>query len=269
MKETSFLIFWPSFRATLKQQFLLLTRYPVNLVANFLLVLVMVIVVTLVITIFVPQGMELQFRGITLYGFVIYIFLTHTIWSAGFSIQKEKVQGTLTSLYLSPVSRFSTLLARSLAALSWTAIASAVGLLLAQAFTGPLPFHRPWLALGILFLTISSFVGLSFAIAGFTLRFGETVELVANVLEFSLMGLCALFFPFSVLPAALQNVARAIPLSYSVDAFRTVSLGQAQPELLPLKAELIIVAVTGLLGPLVGYIIYLINEKSIRRQGTL
>jgi ABC-2 type transport system permease protein len=269
MKETASPVFWPGFRATLKQQFLLLTRYPVNLVANFLLVLVMVIVVTLVITLFVPQGMELQFRGITLYGFVIYIFLTHTIWSVGFSIQKEKVQGTLTSLYLTPTSRFSTLLARALVVLSWTAIASAVGLLIAQTFTGPLAFHQPWLALGILVMTVSSFIGLGFAIAGFTLRFGETVELVANVLEFGLMGLCALFFPFSVLPAPLEKATRAIPLSYSVDAFRTVSLGQPQPELLPLKAELVIVALAGLLGPLLGYIIYLINEKSIRRQGTL
>jgi len=269
MKETQLPVFWSSFRAMLKQQVLLLTRYPINLVANFLLVLIVVIVVTLAITLFAPPEMASKFRGITLCGFVIYIFLSHTIWTVGFGIQKEKVEGTLTSLYLSPASRFSTLLARSVVGLAWTAIAGTGGLLIALVFTGPLTFHQPWLALGILLLTISGFIGLGFAIAGFTLRFGETVELAANVLEFGLMGLCAFFFPFSVLPAALQNVARVIPLSYSVDAFRTVSLGQAQPELLPLRAELIIVAVTGLLGPLVGYIIYLINEKSIRQRGTL
>ncbi|MEW5961202.1 MAG: ABC transporter permease [Chloroflexota bacterium] len=262
-------IFWPGFRAMLKQQFLLLTRYPVNLMANFLLVLVLVIVVTLAITVFAPQGMAPRFSSITLYGFVIYIFLTHTIWTVGFSLQKEKVEGTLTSLYLSPASRFATLLARSLVALAWTALASSVGLLIAQVFTGPLAFARPWLALGILLLTISGFIGLGFAIAGLALRFGETVELLANLLEFGLMGLCAIFFPFSVLPGPLQNIARAIPLSYAVDAFRTVSLGLAQPELLPLEAELIIVAAAGLLGPGLGYIIYLINEKSIRQQGAL
>jgi ABC-2 type transport system permease protein len=269
MKATPPPMFWSSFRAMLKQQFLLLTRYPINLVANFLLVLVMVIVVTLVITLFAPPSMAPRFRGITLYGFVIYIFLTHTIWTVGFSIQKEKVEGTLTGLYLSPASRFSMLLARSLVALSWTAIAGTIGLMVAQAFTGPLVFHQPWLALGILLLTISGFIGLGFAIAGFTLRFGETVELAANVLEFGLMGLCAVFFPFSVLPATLQNIARAIPLSYSVDAFRTVSMGLAQPELLPLRTELIIVAITGVLGPPVGYLIYLINEKNLRQQGAL
>jgi ABC-2 type transport system permease protein len=269
MKQSRSSLFGLGFGAMLKQQFLLLTRYPVNLVANFLLVLIVVIVVILAITLFAPPEMTSRFTGITLCGFVIYIFLSHTIWTVGFGIQKEKAQGTLTSLYLSPASRFATLLARSVVGLSWTAVAGAIGVVIALVFTGPITFHQPWLALGILLMTISSFIGLGFAIAGFTLRFGETVELAANVLEFGLMGLCAFFFPFSVLPTALQNVAGVIPLSYSVDAFRTVSLGQAQPELLPLRLELMIVAVTGLLGPLVGYIIYLINEKYLKEQGAL
>jgi ABC-2 type transport system permease protein len=199
----------------------------------------------------------------------MYVFLSHTIWTVGFSIQKEKVEGTLTSLYLSPTSRFLSLLARSLVALSWTGLASAAGLLLAQVVTGPLTFHKPWLALTILLFTISGFIGLGFTIAGFALRFGESLELVANVLEFGLMGICALFFPFSVLPTTLQNVARVIPLSYSVDAFRTVSLGEASPELLPLEAEVAIVIMTGLLGPMLGYLIYLVNENKIRQQGML
>lgn len=269
MIDPAALVIWSSFRAMLKQQFVLLTRYPVNLAANFLLVLIVMIVVTLAITLFAPPEMAAKFRGITLCGFVIYIFLTHTIWTVGFGIHKEKVEGTLTSLYLSPASRFFTLLARSVVGLLWTAVAAGIGLLIALLFTGPLTFHQPWLALGILLLTIGGFIGLGFAIAGFTLRFGETVELVANVLEFGLMGLCALFFPFSILPAGLQNIARVIPLSYSVDAFRTVLLGLSQPELLPLAVELIIVAVTGLLGPVVGYLIYSINEKSIRQRGIL
>ena len=168
-------LFGYDFWAMLKQQFLLLIRYPVNLVANFLLVLIAVIVVILAITLFAPPEMTSKFTGITLCGFVIYIFLTHTIWTVGFGIQKEKVQGTLTSLYLTPASRFATLLARSLVGLSWTAIAGAVGVMIALVFTGPITFHQPWLTLGILLMTISSFIGLGFAVAGFTLRFGETV----------------------------------------------------------------------------------------------
>jgi ABC-2 type transport system permease protein len=161
------------------------------------------------------------------------------------------------------------LLARALVTVAWTALAGLAGLLLAQLITGPLPIHSPGLTLGILLLSVSGLVGLSFAIAGLALRFGETIELIANLLEFSLIGLCAFFFPFSLLPPALQTVARFIPLSYAVDAFRTVALGHSQPELLSLNAELIIVTLTGLLSPLLGYAIYHLNEYLMRRQGTL
>ena len=70
-----------------------------------------------------------------------------------------------------------------------------------------------------------------------------------------------------MLPAWLQAISRLIPLSYSVDSLRAVALGQPQPELLPLAAELTIVAVAGVLGPLVGYGIYRASERRARQQG--
>jgi ABC-2 type transport system permease protein len=152
---------------------------------------------------------------------------------------------------------------------AWTGIAGLLGLLLAQMVTGPLTLHNPILALIILLFTVSGLIGLGFTIAGLALRFGETIELVANLLEFGLMGLCAFFFPFSILPAPLLTLARIIPLSYAVDAFRTVALGRSQPELLPLGAELTIVIFTGLVGPPLGYLIYHLNERTVRRQGAL
>jgi ABC-2 type transport system permease protein len=257
------------FQAMLRQQFQLLTRYPVNLIANFLLVLVMVIVVTLVVTMFVPAEAETTIRGITLYGFVIYIFLSHTIWTVGLSVQREKTEGTLTSLYLTPASRFLSLLARAVVTLAWTAIACLAGLLVAQAITGPLPLYNPELALLILLFTISGLVGLGFAIAGLALYFGESIELVANIFEFSLIGFCAFFFPFAVLPPALQTVSRLIPLSYAVDAFRTVALGLEHPELLSLETEVVIIILTGILGPILGYAVYRVSEKGARQQGML
>jgi ABC-2 type transport system permease protein len=269
MKKISLSLTWLSFQAMLKQQFLLLSRYPVNLVANFLLVLATIIIVTLLVTMFAPPQTDRNLRGITLYGFVIYLFLSQTIWTVGLSVQREKGEGTLGSLYLSPASRFLALLARALVTLAWAGTAAFIGLLLAQIITGPLVFHQPGLALTILLLTGAGLIGLGLAIAGFALRFGETVELVANLLEFALMGLCAFFYPFYILPEALQPIARLIPLSYAVDAFRTVALGHSQPELLPLPLELAIITLTGLLGPPLGYLIYHLNEKIVRRQGTL
>ncbi len=258
-----------SFRAMLKQQAQLLTRYPVNLIANFSLVLVMVIMVTLVVMMFIPPDTGPILRGITLYGFVIYIFLSHTIWTVGMSIQREQTEGTLVTLYLTPASRFLLLLSRAVVTLAWTSVACVLGLLAAQAITGPLPLNNLGLLLVILIFTVSGLVGLGFALAGLALHFGESIELIANILEFGLMGLCAFFFPFSVLPPALQAIARLIPLSYSVDAFRTVALNAGPPELLPLPAELGIIITTGLIAPILGFVLYHFSEKSARRRGSL
>jgi len=232
----------------LKQQLLVLTRYPVNLTANFALVLVMVVVVTVLVTMFAPPEMGDRFKGITLYGFCdLSLFFAHHL-DGGLGLQREKAEGTLTGLYLTPASRFLTLLARAVVPLGWTTLAGGVGLLAAQVVTGPLVLHNPWLALAILIFTVSGLIGLGFAIAGLALHFGESIELLANLFEFGLMGLCAFFFPFSVLPAWLQTISRLIPLSYSVDSLRAVALGLPSPELLPLAAELTIITVVGLLG---------------------
>lgn len=260
---------WLSFKAMLKQQFLLLTRYPVNLLANFLLVLVTVLVLTLAVMLFAPEDAATRLKGVTLCGFTLYIFLSHSIWVVGLGLQKEKTEGTLTALYLTPASRFLTLLARALVALSWTSIAGVLGLLGARLVVGSFLFHNPGLALSILLFTISSLIGLGFMIAALTLWFGESIELVANVLEFGLMGFCAFFFPFSVLPSSVERITRLIPLSYAVDAFRTVVLGAAQPELLPLNVELAIIIGSGLLSPILGYALYLISETRARRHGLL
>ena len=256
-----------SFRAMLKQQFLLLARYPANLLANFVLVLVMVLVVTLAVTLFAPPETAQKLKGVTLSGFILSIFLSHSIWIVGLGLYKEKTEGTLAGLYLTPASRFLTLLARAIIVLIWTSLAGGLGLLLARLVVGPFYFHNLGLALVILICTISSLIGLSFVIAALALRSGESVELLANLLEFGLMGVCAFFFPFSILPPPLLTLTRFIPLSYAVDAFRTVSLGAARPELLSLQAELVIVAASGIAGPVLGYAFYLASETKARRQG--
>jgi len=138
---------------------------------------------------------------------------------------------------------------------------------------GPQPVQKGWKRVlhrrGAGHIVLLCLIGLGFAVAGLALRFGESVEIIANLLEIGLLGICAFFFPFSFLPPMLQTIARLIPLSYAVDAFRTVSLGETQPELLSLNIELAIVITTGLLSPLLGYLIYVTSENKVRQQGTL
>jgi len=229
----------------------------------------MVLIMVLLVVMFAPPEQTGPARDMALYGFVIFLFIDRTLWAIGLGVYKDWTDGVLTSFYLSPASRFGHLAARAIVALLWTGLAAGLGLTLAQLIVGPLQVQRPGLVLIILTAIISGLVGLGFAMAGLALRYGHSMEIIANLIEFSLLGLCALFFPFAVLPPPVLALAKLIPLSYAVDALRTVALGQPQPELLSLNIELIIVAAMGILGPWLGYRLYQHYETFMRQQGRL
>jgi ABC-type polysaccharide/polyol phosphate export permease len=85
------------------------------------------------------------------------------------------------------------------------------------------------------------------------------------------MIFCAMFFPFSALPKLILWISRLIPISYSVDAFRSTLMGYPSgfPELAPLTTEIWILTVFGLVMPILGYILYRLAENSARRSGSL
>jgi ABC-type multidrug transport system permease subunit len=100
---------------------------------------------------------------------------------------------------------------------------------------------------------------------------GEAASSTANLLEFGLILVCAMFFPFRVLPEPVRLLSRAIPLSYCIDAFRSTLIGfpPGFPELAPIGTELIIVAVYAVAAPVLGYALFRAVERRLRQNGRL
>ena len=65
--------------------------------------------------------------GLVVYGFVLYLFLNDTLWTIGYNVRNEQVQGTLEQLYLSPASKFANLVARITNILIWTGLLTIAG----------------------------------------------------------------------------------------------------------------------------------------------
>jgi ABC-2 type transport system permease protein len=207
-----------------------------------------------------------------MYGFVIFIFLSFILWEVGFSIREEQFRGTLESLYLSPANKFSNLVSRIFAIFMWITVIASIALVVVSTVAGGLPLNNVALGFLILFLTVSGILGLSFFVAGLTIKIKESAALIVNVLQFFFMIFCAAFFPFRALPSVVVDyVSRWIPVSYGIDAFRSVLIGlpKGYPELLPFEAEMIVVVLFGILSPLLGYLYYRRSEKKARIQGTL
>jgi len=209
--------------------------------------------------------------GVVVYGFILFMFMSDTLWTIGYNIRNEQVQGTLEQLYLSPASKFASLIARVTNTLVWTSLLSVTAAALMTAMIGKLPIKNPWLGLYLLAMTLAGTFGIGFIFSALTLRIKETAQTVANFLQFGLLVLCANFFPFSALPPFILSISRLIPLAYAVDAFRSTMMGYPAgfPELASFQVELIITTLFGLILPPLGYQLYRRAENYARKHGSL
>ncbi len=262
--------------AMARKELTITLRYPVEFVSSFGQVFLIVIMFTLAGLMFSRGGMEnvgssSATAGLVAYGFIPFLFLSDTLWTIGYNVRREQKQGTLEQLYMSPASKFASLLSRVVVTLFWSGLLSIMSVWLMGALIGRLPFANLPLGIFILLMSLSGTFGVGFAFAALTLRVREAGQTLANLFQFMFMVLGAPFFPFSALPHWLQNVARFLPLAYCVDAFRSTLLGYPPgfPELAPIGIEVIVVVLFGLLMPPLGYWLYRMEEDRARRVGSL
>ena len=268
-----------AFGAMLRKNLLIMVRYPVNFISSFAQVFIIILIMLFASLSFIPGNVQNAlasqvgrgFSGAAIYGFVLFLFVSDTLWSVGYNIRWEQYAGTLESLYLTPANRFLHLVSRLFFPIVWTGLNATASLVFMRFIFGPLPLANPGLALLVLALTLAGVFGFGFGFAAYTLIVKESAQTVANMLQFGLMAVCAMFFPFSVLPAPVRALSYAVPLSYGVDLFRSALMGfpPGYPELLPVSTELVIVALWGLLMPALGYAAYRWAENHVRANGTL
>lgn len=266
------------FIAMVQKQLTIMTRYPVDFVASFGQIFFMIMVFVFAAIMFEPRasngasgGMSSNTGAVMMYGFILFMFVSDTLWSIGYNIREEQYQGTLESLYLTPASKFASLVSRVATILVWTGLLTIAALLFVQLFLGRLPFHNPGLGAVLLAFSLSGTFGLGFMFAAYTLMVKESAQTAANLLQFVLMILAGMFFPFRSLPDILLVGSRLLPLSYAVDAFRSTLMGYPSgfPELAPIEVEIPIVIAFGVLGPLAGYWVYRQAERRARIVGSL
>jgi len=256
------------------KEMLIMTRYPVEFIASFGQVFLIVVIFTLAGLTFsqTSQGSnDSTTTGVVVYGFILFMFAGDTIWTLGYDVRREIIQGTLEQLYLSPASKFANLISRVVIVLIWTGLLCVASVFLMIILLGQLPFNNGLLGGYLLATSLLGTFGMGFAFAAFALRFKEAAQPIAILLQFALLIFCAIFFPFSSLPPTILIVSRLIPFSYAVDAFRSTLMGYPEgfPELASIEVEILIVTGFALIMPLAGYYLYRLAEKHARQRGGL
>jgi ABC-2 type transport system permease protein len=81
------------------------------------------------------------------------------------------------------------------------------------------------------FMALLLLMGWALAIVtiGVILRFGQSAEVIAWAMAFAFQPFAAVFYPVSVLPTAMQWVAKAVPASYVFEGMRAVLGGHGVP----------------------------------------
>ena len=222
---------WAAFRKDVRVYF----RYPALILSEFItLPAWFVLFATGVAANFVQKGTVTKTVGpasptftFFYWGFVFLIIFSTSIWGIGQYIRTEQLQGTIEQLFLAPISRLNIIFGRfartfftDLAIIGYTALL--IGGFGHQQISiiNPLLFI---LIFPIIYLGVLGF-GLIFAGIAFRLK---SFNILSNLTQFLVIGLCGVFFPLTVLPVPVQLIGLAIPFTYFADLLRYAASGSA------------------------------------------
>ncbi len=159
------------------------------------------------------------------------------------AISQEKEIGTMDGMMVAPINRLSILLGKTLAQTARGLIQGVIILLLAVGIFGVTIQGNILLVFALLLLGVFSFVGLGIVITSFT-KDQETAQMLMMTLMFPMMFLSGVFFPIQQMPWYMQDISKALPLTYASDALRKVMvLGADVPQI---TTELIVLIAFGI-----------------------
>jgi ABC-2 type transport system permease protein len=193
-------------------------------------------------------------------------YVLNTVYWVGEILDRERVKGTLVSLFLAPCPRSAWLSGFVLAGLVETTFVATFTLLFGWlVFDVRLDPNLPALLLTMpLFLLSLWGMGLVFSGIGLIVK---KANAFANLVWPILMLLGGLYFPVSSLPGWLRYPARCLPVGYGLQALTDAALYDASvrdiaPDLLPLAAFAIAL-------PILGVLAFTWIERLVRVRGEL
>ncbi len=154
-------------------------------------------------------------------GIIAMIVMTAVLTGLAASISREKEQGTLDGVLVSPVDRLAIILGKALAQTVRGLVQGSLVLLLAWLVFGVKVYGSLLLVFLILILGVFSFVGLGILVSASAAE-QETATQLLFMFQFPMLFLSGVFFPITMMPKFVQYISKVIPLTYAIEALRKV-----------------------------------------------
>ncbi len=257
------------------REFQLLTRYKTSLISGMLQVVLIYTIIILGMVAFIDSSTGStaslsRFSGTVFYSMTIFLLFSDALWVIGYSVNEKQLTGVLESHFLAPTRYWILLIAPILTNMIWTLSASALSFVIISLTIGTIPTENIVLGVLVLIFTYGIIFGISSTIAALAVHMKQGTTLVINFLQIGLLIVCAMGFPFSVLPESVLMLSRMIPLSYGVDLFRNVMSGMIEAtELMSWTMELPIVVFSGIILPAIGIRLFSFSINKAKEKGTL
>jgi len=175
-------------------------------------------------------------------GIMAQIVMTAVLTGLAASVSREKEQGTLDGILISPISRLAIILGKAFSQ-SIRGLVQGIIVMLLVVFIFNVTIHgNILLVILLLLLGIFSFVGLGILVSAFTSE-QETATQLLFMFQFPMLFLSGVFFPIQQMPEFMQKISHLIPLTYAVEALRKVMVLGAG--IADVKSELIILLAFG------------------------
>jgi ABC-2 type transport system permease protein len=206
-----------------------------------------------------------DYVGFVFAGMVLWMWLNMVLWSVGGELRAEQRRGTLESNWMTPAPRLAMLLGSGLNQMIVSVMPVFASLAVCSAAWGVRFAATPLVCLVFLVSTIAMF-GTALAFASLVL-FLKELNAAVFFLRGVFMVFCGLTSPLAVLPPWMRAVSRALPLTYSIDLVRRLSLAGASYADVSRDFWVLTAFAAGLM--IAGCLAFLIVDRAVRRNGTL
>jgi len=190
--------------------------------------------------------------------------LFSAIYFVGEILDRERVKGTLPSLFLTPCRRTSWMAGYAFAGILETlgraSVVLVAGMLLFDVRLNP---NVPGLAV-VVPLFVLSLSGLALTLCGIGLLI-KRANALSNLVSPVLILLGGVYFPVSTLPDPLFYLARALPISYGIEAIARLAIDGAA--LSDLQDLLVPLAGFAIVSPVIGLLAFDALDTLVRQRG--
>jgi ABC-2 type transport system permease protein len=177
-------------------------------------------------------------------GFMALTVITGSLQGVATAISREKEQGTMDGLLVSPIPHASIIIGKVAAQTVRGLIQGFLILGLSMVLFGVQIYGSPVIMCVVLVLGTASFVGVGIILTAVAPD-QETAQMMTVLLQFPMMFISGILFPIDQLPVWLQYIGKGMPLYYAADALRKViilnaSLTAIMPDVLILVVYMVL-----------------------------